>query len=181
MEHVHFWICEIGLSVLNRYYHVIDIFFSFLHIDGLVQERRNSIADALDLRLSRTYPSIWYLIIFHALADHRQTSGCGLPWLLTWWPPPLLRQQELTWWPPPLLRQQELTWWPPPLPRQQELTWWPPPLLRQQDGPCKWETSTGQNVLIKTRSLALSQSIDRCFWLVSIVICHWEVLFLILL
>ena len=29
-----------------------------LHIDGLVQERRNSIANALELRLSCTNPSI---------------------------------------------------------------------------------------------------------------------------
>ena len=29
------------------------------HIDGLVQERRNSIANALELRLSCTNPSIW--------------------------------------------------------------------------------------------------------------------------
>ena len=31
-----------------------------LHIDGLMQERRNFIANALELRLSCTYPSIWY-------------------------------------------------------------------------------------------------------------------------
>ena len=30
------------------------------HIDALMQERRNSIANALELRLSCTYPSIWY-------------------------------------------------------------------------------------------------------------------------
>ena len=29
------------------------------HIDGLVQERRNSIANALELRLSCTNPWIW--------------------------------------------------------------------------------------------------------------------------
>ena len=29
-------------------------------IDGLVQERHNSIANALELRLSCTYPSKWY-------------------------------------------------------------------------------------------------------------------------
>ena len=58
MEEVHCAIYEIGLLVVNRYYHVIDIFFSFLHTDGSVQERRNSIADALELRLSCTNPSI---------------------------------------------------------------------------------------------------------------------------
>ena len=31
-----------------------------VYIDGLVQERRNSIANALELRLSCTGPSIWY-------------------------------------------------------------------------------------------------------------------------
>ena len=30
-----------------------------LHYDGLVQERRNSIANALELHLSCTTPSIW--------------------------------------------------------------------------------------------------------------------------
>ena len=31
----------------------------FLHLDGLVQERRNSTANALELRLSCTKPSIY--------------------------------------------------------------------------------------------------------------------------
>ena len=34
------------------------------YIDGLVQERRNSIANALELRLSCTNPSIWPHIIW---------------------------------------------------------------------------------------------------------------------
>ena len=34
-----------------------------LQIDGLVQERRNSIANALELRLSCTKPSKWYSLI----------------------------------------------------------------------------------------------------------------------
>ena len=33
------------------------------HVDGLVQERRNSIADALELRLSCANPSISYLVV----------------------------------------------------------------------------------------------------------------------
>ena len=33
------------------------------HIDGLVQERRNSIANALELRLSCTNPSILHMYI----------------------------------------------------------------------------------------------------------------------
>ena len=38
-------------------------------IDGLVQERRNSIANALELRLSCTNSSKWFLII------HKTTCG----------------------------------------------------------------------------------------------------------
>ena len=32
----------------------------FIYIDGLMQERRNSIAKALELRLSCINPSIWW-------------------------------------------------------------------------------------------------------------------------
>ena len=32
---------------------------SYIHIDGLMQERRNSSALAMELRLSCTNPSIW--------------------------------------------------------------------------------------------------------------------------
>ena len=41
------------------------------YIDGLVQERRNSIADAMELRLSCTNPSIWVLnlVITASVAD----------------------------------------------------------------------------------------------------------------
>ena len=31
------------------------------HLDGLVQERRNCIANAMELRLSCTNPSVWFL------------------------------------------------------------------------------------------------------------------------
>ena len=42
-------------------------FFCIFHIDGLVQERRNSSALAMGLRLSCTNPSIWiYQIMFIA-------------------------------------------------------------------------------------------------------------------
>ena len=55
---------------------------SICHIDGLVQERHNSIANALELRLSCTNPSIWYtassLLTFNLKAYHvcaiRKTS-----------------------------------------------------------------------------------------------------------
>ena len=35
-----------------------DVIMSEAYIDGLVQERRNSIADAMELRLSCTNPSM---------------------------------------------------------------------------------------------------------------------------
>ena len=41
-----------------------------LHIDGLVQERCNSIADALELRISFTNPSILFLWLY----NHRNVS-----------------------------------------------------------------------------------------------------------
>ena len=51
---------------------------SICHIDGLVQERHNSIANALELRLSCTNPSIWYtvssLLTFNLKAYH----VCGI-------------------------------------------------------------------------------------------------------
>ena len=46
------------------------------HIDGLVQERRNSSASAMELRLSCTNPSIYrYVIVFiHLLNQHYHSS-----------------------------------------------------------------------------------------------------------
>ena len=41
------------------------------HIDGLMQERRNSIANALELHLSCTNPSIWQWVVRHQM---RQSS-----------------------------------------------------------------------------------------------------------
>ena len=44
----------------------IQMLYDFaLYIDGLVQERRNSIANALELRLSCTNTSIW--VVLHVL------------------------------------------------------------------------------------------------------------------
>ena len=45
-------------SILFRHYVEKSCFSAIFHIDGLVQERRNSIANALELRLSCTNPSI---------------------------------------------------------------------------------------------------------------------------
>ena len=39
------------------------VFISSFHIDGFVQERRKSIANALELRISCTKPSIWNLCL----------------------------------------------------------------------------------------------------------------------
>ena len=39
--------------------HILPPQDTYLHIDGLVQERRNSIANALELRLYCTNPSLW--------------------------------------------------------------------------------------------------------------------------
>ena len=47
----------------NSIANALELHFSCtnpLDIDGLVQERRNSIANALELRLSRINPSIWF-------------------------------------------------------------------------------------------------------------------------
>ena len=46
------------------------IFFFLLCIYGLVQERRNSIAYAKELRLSCTNPLIWYHIMTLTINDH---------------------------------------------------------------------------------------------------------------
>ena len=43
-------------------------YYQIIYIDGLVQERRHSIANALELRLSCTNPLIW-------TRDRRHSSG----------------------------------------------------------------------------------------------------------
>ena len=48
------------------------------HIDGLMQERRNSIANALELRLSYTNPSICAFCLALATPSFRHESG-------KWW------------------------------------------------------------------------------------------------
>ena len=86
------------------------------HVNGLVQERRNSIANALELRLSCTNPLMWYPFLMHwrccslALNHGYQVNGlvqercnsianalelrlsCTNPsmwsWLPTFFPPP---------------------------------------------------------------------------------------------
>ena len=50
-----------------------------LDINGLVQERRNSIANALELRLSCTNPSIWYGWSFTTLnIRYKQRTSQGM-------------------------------------------------------------------------------------------------------
>ena len=47
-----------GLSMISILVHGVLLSLSELHMDGLVQERRNSSVLAMELRLSRTNPSI---------------------------------------------------------------------------------------------------------------------------
>ena len=72
-----FWmfpIKDIGLFSV----HLISYFMAYqsyrLHIDGLMQERRNSIVNALKLRLSRTNPSIMM-----------QENLTGYQEIMAWW------------------------------------------------------------------------------------------------
>ena len=52
---------EVWGASANRCKYALYIqLYQWDNIDGLVQERRNSIANALELRLSYTNPSIWY-------------------------------------------------------------------------------------------------------------------------
>ena len=65
--------CETQYGILTKYL-VISV-----HIDGSVQERRNSIAKALELRLSCTNPST-------CLFDHdRRYHSMQRCWAITWW------------------------------------------------------------------------------------------------
>ena len=48
------------IYLMNWYYTLLIYYGPLWHIDGLVQERRNSIANALELRLFLTKPSILY-------------------------------------------------------------------------------------------------------------------------
>ena len=56
-------------KIISNYKSIIT---SNSYIDGLVQERRNSIANALELRLSCTNPSIYAISNITTLAKHRQ-------------------------------------------------------------------------------------------------------------
>ena len=49
------------------------------HFDGLVQERRNSIALAMQLRLSCTNPSLWLLHNLHHSSAIMHTPSANLP------------------------------------------------------------------------------------------------------
>ena len=53
--------CRAKMNQINTYFDIHNLFNTQNKgdIDGLVQERRNSIASALELRLSYTNPSIW--------------------------------------------------------------------------------------------------------------------------
>ena len=52
------------------------------YIDGLVQEKRNSIADAMELRLSCTNPSIYSIVYFtHCVLCQNERYLHGLRFL----------------------------------------------------------------------------------------------------
>ena len=56
---LHFYFYPVWYEQSNQHY-----------VDGLVQERRNSIANALELRLSCTNPSMWLCV--YVLSIHIQ-------------------------------------------------------------------------------------------------------------
>ena len=60
----------------------LDTVLQNANIDGLVQERRNSSALAMELRLSCTNQSIWYLYHFNS-SD--QNSNAIVNNISTWW------------------------------------------------------------------------------------------------
>ena len=74
------------------------------NIEGLAQERRNSIANALDLRLFCTNPSIYYHpILQSAISSHG--NSCQVSSLASYtnsdsisnylaWPPPIINQVD---------------------------------------------------------------------------------------
>ena len=68
---------------LNQLYHSCEYilwihWFSILYFDGLVQQRRNSIANALELRLSCTNPSICGIWCYQGLVTHGYESTRSL-------------------------------------------------------------------------------------------------------
>ena len=60
----------------------------FCEVDGLVQERRNSISNALQLRLSCTNPSEWNIFCTRTFMRpwwlHEQPFGQTLEWSVSW-------------------------------------------------------------------------------------------------
>ena len=74
--------CTLASIKIGSYMHgaevdgsVLKIGFNIYHINGLVQERRNSIANALELRLSCTYPSIWCICTCTVTERRRNKKG----------------------------------------------------------------------------------------------------------
>ena len=83
----HFWPynnIRFGLGNLERN-------LSTHHIDALMQERRNSIANALELRLSRTNPSISYWICCKV---HYLTMRSYVPWYHRPWRRPVTMRRR---------------------------------------------------------------------------------------
>ena len=81
ISHLLGWDMDVFLWVKNLVY-VLPSFSDVLHlIDGLVQERRYSIANALELRLSCSDPSLWYqtMTFYIKICIHERTSFHTLP------------------------------------------------------------------------------------------------------
>ena len=68
----------------SSYRQVSLCFESELYIDGLVQERRNSIANALQLRLFCTTPSIWYMPYISPTDIWRDRSLAAVTCTVSW-------------------------------------------------------------------------------------------------
>ena len=76
---------SVGSAEFNTaYFHALW----FYEVDGLVQERRNSISNALELRLSCTNPSKWkhflYADFLVSLVVARTTCWPTLEWPVSW-------------------------------------------------------------------------------------------------
>ena len=76
------------------------------YIDGLMQERHNSIANALELCLSSTNPSILGILLcwLHQFSIFKTNmlsnmENRSIPWLLMPWLFALPRHQQSWWWP----------------------------------------------------------------------------------
>ena len=77
-SHWYVTMCYVTWRPLPTLCYIIFVISTATHFDGLMQERRNSIANALELHLSCTKPSIWGVIFtathFDGLMQERRNS-----------------------------------------------------------------------------------------------------------